>query len=716
MKADFLTYKRATGISLSGVALHVLIAGALGAYGYLARDHAALSLCVFAAAGAVAWLALAIIFDQHRRERIESMEVEALASSGGQQASVFASSDEHRPAAKRLAGLFKIFVPIVTLSIVSILASLGIVRFVSFQNLLEVARTKVGSYQPSMHQGWGLGLGLACSVACFVFARYAAGMGKQAAWGNLRAGASFSAGTALLGLLLAIVHAIDYVGPDGPARVFPFVAAGFLVLIAIELSLHFVLGIYRPRKSGETPRVAFDSRLLGFIAAPDRIAKSISEAVNYQLGFDVTGGWFYKLLGRTVLPLFAAGLLIAWGLSCFVVVQPHQRAMLLRFGSPVGGELGPGLHVKRPWPIDSMYIPELMSTGTLGRQRVQDLTVTGLREIQLGSLTKNDANAILWTNEHAGEEVFQFVRARPEGKLSATEAAGEGMAHTNDDGTNRELVDLAMISVEMPLQFVVSDVRLYDELGPREQRDQRLKVAAVREVTRYFQGQNLDAVLGAERLKISSDLFKLVQNAFDNMNEGPDGKPRGAGVRIVHLGLAGVHPPQKTANAFEAVVQADQRRSANMQGAEADAIRTLTDVVGDHKVAANIVGMIDARDTARGAANAASAVGEQEVRIQQAIERAGGKASSLLAQARAERWQRHMKARGNAERHQGTVALFKAAPDIFRSGEYFNAMTAFLDQASLLVVPSDAGGLRITFDAQQKDSGIDVFRSAATPP
>jgi regulator of protease activity HflC (stomatin/prohibitin superfamily) len=712
MKADFLTYKRATGISLSGIVLHTLIAGALGAYGFLAKDHAAITMCVFAGAGALVWLALAILFDQHRRERIEAMEVEALASSGGVQASVFATGDDHRPAAKRLAGLFKVMVPIVTLSVVAILASFGIVRFLGFQELMDVARTRVGSFVPSMHAGWGLGLGLAMAVACFVFARYAAGMGKQTAWGNLRAGASFSAGSALLGLLLAVAHAIDYVGPDGPARLLPYVVAVFLVLIAVELSLHFVLGIYRPRKAGETPRVSFDSRLLGFLAAPDRIAKSISEAVNYQLGFDVTGGWFYKLLGRTVLPLVAAGILIAWGLSCFVVVQPHQRAMLLRFGSPVGGELGPGLHVKRPWPIDQMYIPELMSKTNAGRPRVQDLTVTGLREIQLGSLTKSDANAILWTNEHAGEEVFQFVRAKVPGSASAQaiESARVGEVDTLGDS----LVDLAMVSVEIPMQYVVSDVRLFDELGPREQRDQRLKVAAVREITRYFQGQNLDAVLGAERLKISSDLFALVQKAFDGMNVGADGKPRGAGVRVVHLGLAGVHPPQKTANAFEAVVQAAQRRSANVQSAEADAIRTLTEVVGDHKVASSIVEMIDARDRARTGADAVAAVGEQEVRIQQAIERAGGRASSLLAKARSERWERHMKARGNAARHQGTVALFDAAPDIFRAGEYFSAMGQFLDGASVMVVPKGAGNLRITFDGQQKDSGIDVFRSATS--
>src|SRR5256885_5726048 len=38
-----------------------------------------------------------------------------------------------------------------------------------------------------------------------------------------------------------------------------------------------------------------------------------------------------------------------------------------------------------------------------------------------------------------------------------------------------DLADLAMVSVEMPLQYAVRDVRLYDELARPEARDELLK-------------------------------------------------------------------------------------------------------------------------------------------------------------------------------------------------------------------------------------------------
>ena len=70
----------------------------------------------------------------------------------------------------------------------------------------------------------------------------------------------------------------------------------------------------------------YDS-ILQRVIAPDKIAQSISEAINYQLGFDVTSGWFYKLISRWLLPLTVFGLLVIWGLSCLVVVQPGSRSL-----------------------------------------------------------------------------------------------------------------------------------------------------------------------------------------------------------------------------------------------------------------------------------------------------------------------------------------------------------------------------------------------------
>ncbi len=192
----------------------------------------------------------------------------------------------------------------------------------------------------------------------FIFARYISGLAKQAEWKNLRAGSAFAVGTVLLALAMAVGHTIDAVGPDAVLRYLLIIAPGFVALIGLEIVVNIVLTAYRPRRANEIPRAAFDSRLLGFLAAPDRIAKSISDAVNYQLGFDFTSGWLYQLLTRAFWPLVITGVVVTWGLSSMAVLQPHQKGTILRFGEPVRENIGPGLHFKMPWPIETVYVPE----------------------------------------------------------------------------------------------------------------------------------------------------------------------------------------------------------------------------------------------------------------------------------------------------------------------------------------------------------------------
>ena len=62
----------------------------------------------------------------------------------------------------------------------------------------------------------------------------------------------------------------------------------------------------------EVPRPAMDSRLLSFVAAPDRLAQSIGDALNYQFGFNVTESWFYQLVSRWLASLALVGALVVW--------------------------------------------------------------------------------------------------------------------------------------------------------------------------------------------------------------------------------------------------------------------------------------------------------------------------------------------------------------------------------------------------------------------
>jgi modulator of FtsH protease HflK len=274
-----------------------------------------------------------------------------------------------------------------------------------------------------------------------------------------------------------------------------------------------------------------------------------------------------------------------------------------------------------------------------------------------------------------------------------------------------ELVDLAIVSVELPMHYVVSNVQAYDMLGPPEQRDAILKAVAQRESTRFFQGTHLDEVLGFGRIAIGTALRERIQAAFDQLNATGAGAPLGAGVKVVYVGISGVHPPKDTAASFESPVQADARKIANIMGAEADAVATLTTVVGDHRLAGQIVDELKKlQDLSTQASPDVKAIAAQEFAVQQLIEKAGGKAGSALAQARADRWKRHMDARGKAARYVGQEALYAAAPDVFLSNEYFRSLKSIMNGSRVYITGAGAGANWYNLDATDKDLGTDVFK------
>lgn len=690
MRADYLSYKRATGASLLGLVVQCVFAASFLIYGILGGDHAAVSASIFMIVGVAGWLALVIVFDQHRRERIEAMEAESLSADATASTSVFdTKSDEFRVAARRLAAMYKFFLPGVSLTLAAVLIGFGIWRFKTGLEIVDP-----GKYPGTGLTGWQLGLGVGLAFVGFIFARYASGMAKQAVWQNLRAGASFAVGSALLGLALAIGQIVDIAGPDTVLRYLVLIIPAFLVGIGAETILNFVLDIYRPRKAGETPRPAFDSRLLGFIAAPDRIAQSISEAINYQLGFDVTSGWFYQLLSRSVGPLVVVGAVVMWSFTTIAVLQPHQSGTVLRFGQPVRENIGPGWHWKLPWPIETVYIPEYIKTDERGRKVVGDLTATGIRTVQLGTSPPGTAEPLLWTNDHLGDEVFQLVSS---GLTVGQESESKG------------LTDFAMVSVEIPLNYAVKDVSLYDQLAPPMLREDLLKLVAQRELTQFFQTVKLDDVMGPRRIDLTSRIRERVQAAFDQLNPDATGKARGAGVEIVFVGVVGVHPPKDkdVASSFEKVVEADQRFQARIDDAYAEQVKALTTAAGSVENARAIIDAINAYEQAQREKADPARLHELESKLHKLLDSAGGEIAVQIAAAKAERWETHMRARGTAEEYKGQILAYEASPILFRAHAYFDALRTAMERSRLYVTDRNVAA---RVDLQDKDTGISAFK------
>lgn len=647
MKADYLSFKQATSATLLGLALQMLMGLVLLVYAILAKDHAALTAALFILAGSLVWITLAVVFDQHRRERIEHLESESLAHASARESSVFGERpDDLRIAAKRLAWMHKWLVPIASLVYAVILVALGLWRLNSGQEIIK--SDSFVSIQPG-RLGWAISIGLSLAIIGFIFARYVSGMAKQSVWASLRAGAAAAVGAAIFGLAIAVAQFVDYSGTDAIARYLVVALPVIMLLLAGEVVLNFLLGLYRPRKPGEIPKPALESRVLGFVAAPDRIAESIGGALNYQFGFDVTGSWFYRLLSRWWPWLLTGGVCVIWLLTCVGVVQPNQQGLRLVMGRQKGGVLTPGAYLKFPWPIE----------------RIERLDTSTVRRIDLGGdAPKMKPNqSILWTNDHGIEEAFFIVRS-----LDTDQRL---------ERTSNEAKDVSLIAAEVPLLYEIEDFAKFEQLGSPDQRDLIIRSEARRVVFTYMATQPWDRVLGVGRTEISRELRVRVEKALKDLD---------AGLKVLFVGVEGVHPPRNTASMFESIAQSQQQKAASLEAGQSDANRKLIEVAGSVEAARKIVAAIDAADAAVKRQAPASEVRDLQIAAEQLLDKASGKAASMLQKAKADRWSKHMEARARAERYSGQLASYRAAPGVYMSKMYFDTLTESIANSRLYIV------------------------------
>lgn len=660
MKADYLSYSRAASVSLLGLLLQTLMGLTLLIYAILGRDHAAFSGALLVLGGSVIWLCLAVVFDQHRRERVEAVEADSLAATAGRQASVFeTNADDLRVAAKRLTWMHRVLVPVVSVLLALTVISLGLWRGQQGLRVLDPDQ-----FQLPAQRGWALSLGLGLALVGFIFGRFASGMAKQKVWANLRAGAAASAGTALVGLSLAVGHLVHVGGTDLVLRLLQVIIPGFMVFLGAETLLNFVLDLYRPRKSTEVPRAAFDSRVLSFVASPDRIAESIGGAINYQFGVDVTGSWAYRLLSRSVLGLGLVAAAVLWLLTCLEQVDPHERAIRVRMGTNAG-EVGPGLYLKLPYPLE-----------TLDAQ-----PATSARTVALASGKAANDGPILWTNEHKTTEVYVIVQPTPRGLMAGV------------PGTN--LQDVALVYAEIPLIWRIRDLGKYELLASPATREEYLTATAKREIMQVMSGVNEDQILGPGRPAISRALQNAVQTRFDQLETG---------VEVLFCAVEGVHPEKEAAKHFEKIVANEQKGQGAIEKGESDRIQLLTEAVGSVALAGEIVRELGALRQLNDSKASSAEVAEQTLKVERLIMSAGGAAGAKIETARAAAWRTHMLARGRAEAYAGQLAAYQSAPSIYRSQLYFQMLKDLMKDARVFVTSDQIPDLRINVDL--KDSGV----------
>ncbi len=466
------------------------------------------------------------------QERVEKLELEEMARSKGS-AALFESKDaEIFPAQRSREQFERFFVPIFT-AVLFILEGLAV-----FFLWRWLSKADIGVAADRAMVALSL-FGL-FALVLFLLGRFSATMARLEDHRLLRPGANYL----LLGAYLCFLTALGIAGVKAEFPKTDFYVArvlcGVLGLIALETLVTLILEIYRPRVKGKVVRPLYESRLVGLLGQPEGLITTAAQALDYQFGFKVSETWFYRFFEKALAWLILLQLGVLLLSTCFIFVESGEQVLLERFGQPVAsrGVLGPGAHLKLPWPLDKTY-----------RYRTEQIQVLNVG-FTPGEESEHE-RTILWTGgAHTKEENF-LVASREQ---AATEGAPTG---------SRRAPPVSLLAGGIPVQFQIRDLTAW--AYNHEDSSNLLQQVATREVVRYLASVDLNEIMSRTRLEAAQALRDRIQAAADGYK---------LGANILFVGLQDVHPPSKVAPDYEKVVGAIHQRQAKVLAAQADAIRT----------------------------------------------------------------------------------------------------------------------------------------------
>jgi regulator of protease activity HflC (stomatin/prohibitin superfamily) len=322
----------------------------------------------------------------------------------------------------------------------------------------------------------------------------------------------------------------------------------FILLLALELLLSFIIEFYRPRMPGEEERPLPESRLLALFTEPGGVARNVAASLDYQFGFQVSEAWFYRFLERTVAPLFAIMLLAFWLQTCLVVVDIEYNGIREVFGKvSVQEPLTPGLYLKWPYPFARIY--------TFPVEHVQEITIGGHHKFDAekhghGKGESYDEQVILWDIKEQHSDESNFIVADDPEAMTRRES-----------GKSEQMLSMGVISAHIPLYFKVRN--LYDYAYRHTDAVKTLENVATRELIRYLAGASFADILGDKRHEAGTVINQRIQEAS---------KEARLGIEVVFVSLAGLHPPPGVGAAFDNVVAAREMQFAEILQAETYAL------------------------------------------------------------------------------------------------------------------------------------------------
>jgi regulator of protease activity HflC (stomatin/prohibitin superfamily) len=472
---------------------------------------------------AVSWFQMRL----EENERLEKLEFDELTRTKGG-SNLFETKDtEGFPAQRSREQFERFFVPVFTAVVFIVEAVCAYLLWRWFSKDEVIVELKQPTTLLAFFASFGLGL--------FIFGKFSATFARLENNRLLRPGASW----VLLGAYLCAFVALGTVGVLAGYPKSDYYAAKILsvllALVALETLVNLILEIYRPRVKGKIARPLYESRLVGLLGQPEGLITTAAQALDYQFGFKVSETWFYRFFEQHLAWIVLFQVAALFLSTTMVFIDPGEQALVEHFGQRSNVVLGPGGHLKWPWPIDKIY--------RFRTEEIQSLIVGS----QPDPAAANQAT-VLWTTPHSKEENF-VVANRDQSLLASNEVAATPA--------------VSLLTVSIPVQFQITN--LFDWVYQAENATNLLSDIATREVVRYLAGADFNEVMSRERGTAAEALRERIQAAA-NTNQ--------LGIKIVFVGLQDIHPPIKVAADYEKVVGAEQTKLAAILDARADDIKT----------------------------------------------------------------------------------------------------------------------------------------------
>ena len=493
---------------------------------------------------AISWFQMRL----EENERLEKLEFDELKRSKGASTLFETKDTEGFPAQHSREQFERFFVPAFTIVLLLLEAVGAFLLWREMSKTITVPELK----EPTVT----IALFALFALVLFLFGKFSATIARLENHRLLRPGASW----VLLGAYICAAVALGAVGVEaGYSKADHYVAVIFnilLALIALETIINLILEIYRPRVKGKVARPLYESRLVGLLGQPEGLIKTAGQALDYQFGFKVSETWFYRFFEKAlawIILLQVAALFLS---TTMVFIDPGEQALLEHFGEPAKTILGPGGHLKWPWPIDKIY--------RYRTEEVQSFIVGAQPDPQY-----DKQNTILWTVPHAKEE--NFLVANREQNLTATNEATKGTP------------PVSLLTVSIPVEFQITNVLQW--AYKNENATNLLEDLATREVVRYLVSADFIEIMSSERGTAADELRQRIQSVANEYQ---------LGIKIIFVGLQDIHPPVKVAPDYEKVVGATQTKLADILAAQADDIKTNALVAA---AATNLIDLAEADST-----------------------------------------------------------------------------------------------------------------------